>query len=408
MPQATVAVQAKRLPLKPNSFIPNPDTMKTRLSLLLGLGMLLVSFASCVKDQVDIQSYTEEEYAVLSQYLDLPREVVNYANPELPPHLRSSGFGGTTITNHGATLGRVLFYDTHLSADNSRSCASCHHQDKAMADARALSEGVNGNKTDRNALAIGNVRFYYFDRGFFWDERASSVEEQVRQTVSNHKEMGVDFDLLPQKLEGLPYYEILFKKAFGDSQITSDRIASALAQYVRSIISGHSKLDYAIEHDLGNNFWRIEQARLPSLTTLEQRGKDLYFAHCSSCHGNIIFLGLATANNGLDIEYADKGVGALTGNPSQFGLFKVPFLRNIALTAPYMHDGRFQTLEEVVEHYNSGIQPHPNLSPQLRNADGTPKRLNLSDEDKQALVAFLETLTDDSFLTDPAYADPFK
>lgn len=383
--------------------------MKTRFFLLFGASLIaLVTFSSCLKDEVDVQSYTEEEWTVLSQYLDLPRQVTDYASPELPPHLRSSGFGGTTITNHGATLGRVLFYDKHLSADNSIACASCHHQDNAMADRRALSDGVNGNKTDRNALAIGNVRFYYFDRGFFWDERASSVEEQVRMTVSNHKEMGVDFDLLPQKLEGLPYYEILFKKAFGSPQITSDRIAKALAQYVRSIVSGHSKLDYAIEQDLGHDFWNIEHAQLPSLTSLERRGKDLYFEHCSNCHGNIIFLGQPTANNGLELEYQDKGVGALTGNPSDEGVFKVPFLRNIALTAPYMHDGRFQTLEEVVEHYNSGIQPHPNLHPFLKNPDGTPKRLNLSDEDKQALVAFLETLTDDSFLTNPAYANPFK
>ncbi len=381
--------------------------MNSRLNLMASL-FLLITLSACLKDNVQLKSYTQDELSVLRQYLDLPEEVYNYAQPQLPEHMQNGGFGGTTITNHGATLGRVLFYDMHLSADNTRACASCHVQAHAMADVSARSEGVNGNQTDRNALAIGNVRFYYFDRGFFWDERASSVEEQIRMTISNHKEMGVDFELLAQKLEALPYYPILFEKAFGSSQITSERIADALAQYVRSIVSGHSKLDYAIEQDLASKWWELESADLPSLTSQENRGKQLFMQHCSSCHGNLLFLGKPIANNGLDIEYTDQGVGALTGNPSQFGLFKVPFLRNIALTAPYMHDGRFQTLEEVVEHYNSGIQPHPNLDPILKRADGTPKQFNLSEEDKQALVAFLYTLTDDSFLKDPAFANPFK
>lgn len=373
------------------------------LPLLAGLAL-----SSCVKDTVSIQSYTAEEYAILSRHLDLPRQVFEYAQPDLPPHMRGAGFGGSTITNHGATLGRVLFYDTRLSADNHVSCTSCHRQQQAMADTRALSQGVNGNTTDRNALAIGNVRFYYFDRGFFWDERASTVEEQVRMTLANHKEMGIDIEALPQKLAQTPYYEILFEKAFGDSQITSQRIALALAQYVRSIITARSKFDYAVQQDLGDNWWNLEQAHMPSFTSVEQRGKDLYFQHCSSCHGSILFLGLPTANNGLELEYQDKGIGALTGNSADEGVFKVPFLRNIALTAPYMHDGRFQTLEEVIEHYNSGIQPHPNLHTSLKNPDGSPRRLHLSESDKEALVAFLHTLTDEQFLSDPAYADPFK
>ncbi len=384
--------------------------MYTHLSRFFSLLLVLagLSLSSCIKDAISVQSYTAKEYAILSRYLDLPREVFNYAQPELPPHMVGGGFGSSTITNHGATLGRVLFYDTRLSADNTVSCASCHQQQHAMADTRALSEGVNDNATDRNALALGNVRFYYFDRGFFWDERASSVEEQVYMTIANHKEMGAELELLPQKLEGLPYYEILFDKAFGDSHITTQRIVLALAQYVRSIITGRSKFDYAIQQDLGNKWWNLSETNLPSLTSIEQRGKDLYFQHCSGCHGSILFLGLPTANNGLDIEYQDKGVGALTGNPADEGLFKVPFLRNIALTAPYMHDGRFQTLEEVVEHYNSGIQPHPNLHFSLKNPDGSPKRLHLSESDKEALVAFLHTLTDEQFLSEPAYADPFK
>ncbi len=383
--------------------------MKSKLSFLFSALIFTALFilASCTKDQYDsvVRSYTKEEFSVITKNLDLPEGTYEYKNPELPAHFASSGFLGSSVSNHGATLGRVLFYDTRLSANNTKSCASCHAQDLAFADDRALSEGFEGGDTDRNSLALGNVRFYYHDRGFFWDERANSVEDQVRQTVSNHVEMGMDLNLLPSKLEGVDYYEVLFDKAFGSRDITFDRIANALSQFVRSLVSSNSDFDKAMVAD--NRTWNID-GNFSTYTAEENLGKQLYNQHCQNCHGNIIFLGVSTDNNGLDLEYADNGIGDLTGNSSKNGDFKVPFLRNIALTGPYMHDGRFQTLEEVVEHYNSGIKDHPNLSNRLKAPDGSPMRLNLTQSEKDALVAFMHTLTDEDFLNDEKYKDPFK
>ncbi|MCR9289700.1 MAG: c-type cytochrome [Bacteroidetes bacterium] len=382
--------------------------MKVKFTFLVSVVAFFTLFlVSCTQDNADtiVKSYTPEELSVISNSLDLPSGTFEYKNPELPAHFTSGGFLGSSVTNHGATLGRVLFYDTRLSANETKSCASCHNQNTGFADARALSEGFEGGDTKRNTLALGNVRFYYQDRGFFWDERASSVEEQVRQTVSNHIEMGMDLDLLPNKFEGIDYYEILFEKAYGTKLITTDRITNALSQFVRSVISSNSTFDQAMIAD--NKTWDVE-GDLSKYTAQENLGKQLYFANCSSCHGNIVFLGRSSANNGLDLEYTDNGIGDLTGQASKNGLFKVPFLRNIEVTGPYMHDGRFETLEEVIDHYSNGIQAHENLAPQLKTPEGTPMKMNFSEEEKAALIAFLYTLTDESLSSDEKYADPFK
>lgn len=375
----------------------------TTLSMVF-LAAIMISVSSCSKDVVDsqVKSYTDAEYAVLSEYLDLPRETVDYKNPELPDHLAGGGFVGNTISNHGATLGRVLFHDNRLSANNTVNCASCHKQEDAFSDTRAFSLGFEGEESLRNSLALGNVRFYYHDRGFFWDDRAQSVEEQVRQTVSNHLEMGMDFDALPAKLKQAEFYPILFKRAYGDDDITSDRIANALAQYVRSVLSFEAPFD-AAAIQTGGSAWNLINDDMVGLSAKENDGRAVYAQNCSSCHGNVIFLGKATANNGLNQEYTDKGIGALTGNPSQNGVFKVPHLRNIGLTAPYMHDGRFGTLDEVIEHYSNGIQAHPNLDFELP-AGG----FNFTAQEKEDLKAFLGTLTDMEFTTKAKYKTPFK
>lgn len=383
--------------------------MKSKLSFLFSalIFSTLLILASCTKDNVDsvVRSYTPDEYKVLSNSLNLPEGTFEYKNPELPDHMRSGGLSASTVSNHGATLGRVLFYDARLSANDTKSCASCHDQQLGFAEDRALSEGFDGGETRRNSLALGNVRFYYQDRGFFWDERAVSVEDQVRQTVTNHIEMGMDLTILPEKLEGEDYYDILFQKAFGSSEVTFDRIANALSQFVRSVISSNSAFDRAMVAD--GITWNIDPD-FTQFTAKENQGKHIYNENCSTCHGNVVFLGVAADNNGLDMEYADNGIGELTGNSFRNGHFKVPFLRNIALTGPYMHDGRFETLEEVIEHYSSGIKDHPNLSNRLKASDGSPKHLNLSQDDKDALIAFLHTLTDEDFMTNEAFTDPFK
>ena len=369
----------------------------------LGLALVLI-FTACTKDNVSsvVKSYTDEEYAVLSKALDLPIETANYKNPELPSHLAGASFVGNTVSNHGATLGRVIFHDTRLSAANTKSCASCHAQENAFSDTRALSIGHEGDETARNSIALGNVRFYYHDRGFFWDERALTVEEQVRQTVANPHEMGMELEDVAKILDDEEYYRILFKKAYGDSNITADRIANALAQYVRSVLSFRAPFDEAVTKT-GGNSWDILNRTLVSLSNQENNGRAIYAGNCSSCHGNIVFLGRSIANNGLDLEYEDQGVGDRTYQASDNGVFKVPHLRNIELTAPYMHDGRFNTLEEVVEHYSSGIQAHPNLAAELP-AGG----FDFSETEKEDLIAFLKTLTDTEFTTDVKYANPFK
>jgi cytochrome c peroxidase len=212
--------------------------------------------------------------------------------------------------------------------------------------------------------------------------------------------MGMTLDVLNQKASAEPYYQELFTAAFGDAEISSDRISRALSQFVRSIVSTDSKYDRGVPVNFTN------------FTMEENRGRQIYqgAGGCASCHGSDNFVpGNAIFNNGLENPYIDKGLGGVTGRAADEGLFKVPSLRNIELTAPYMHDGRFASLEQVVEFYNSQVVAHPNLSAQLRvPPTAAPRRLNLSNSDKAALVAFLKTLTDRSITIDPKFSDPFR
>jgi len=371
--------------------------------LFLGLSFLVTS---CVKDEGDTtsQTYTDEDYQVVSAKLNLPNETIEYLNVDLPEHMRSSGFSiaGGTIENHGATLGRVLFYETRLSKNNAVSCASCHAQANGFADPVAFSKGFDDEDTKRNTLALGNVRFYYHDRGFMWDERAESVEDQTRQTVTDHIEMGMDnWSEVVNKLRNEAFYDILFKKAYGSAEITEARLQKALSMFVRSIISKGSKFDNAMVLSDRTNL--NGNVQLEGYTESENAGLRLYMNSCRSCHGNILFLGQSSANNGLDINYEDKGIGALTNNSQQNGVFKVPFMRNIAMTAPYMHDGRFETLEEVIEHYSTGIKAHNNLDAKLPVSG-----FNFTATEKENLLDFLYTLSDHEMAEEERYSDPFK
>jgi len=212
--------------------------------------------------------------------------------------------------------------------------------------------------------------------------------------------MGMTLDALTARLAEESYYSNLFTGAFGSPEVTPDRISRALAQFVRSIISVGSRYDAGVTNEFAN------------FTPRENQGRQIFFGPaggCAACHGTDNFVpGPALNNNGLEFPYGDLGVGGITGRPQDNGKFKVPSLRNVALTGPYMHDGRFATLEEVVEFYNAGVVDNPNLSPPLRNPDGTVRRLNLTQQQKDALVAFLRTLTDASLATDPKWSDPFN
>jgi len=366
--------------------------------------------------------------------LNLPTTYYNYANIELPDHLTSGGNGVTAATNFdntpddnpitdaGATLGRVLFYDTVLSANNTTSCASCHNQADGFSDSNVLSEGFDGGETRRHSMGIANARFYTTGK-FFWDERADSLEEQVLMPIQDEVEMGLTLEELIENVSAQDYYPELFDDAFGSEEITTDRIARAMAQFVRSIVVTQSRYDIARaevdDHD--DDF--------PAFTDLENEGKDLFFQNrrltngertsCADCHASEAFIGVATGpdgdegpvlatNNGLDEESTDDlGVGETTGRNGDIGKFKTPSLVNIAVTAPYMHDGRFATLEDVIDHYSDGIQNHDNLDPSLRD-DGEAGQWDFSNNEKAALLAFLETLTDEELLTDEKYSDPFQ
>lgn len=349
--------------------------------------------------------------ATVAQTLSLPTTPYEYANPVLPAHLQTQLIRAqdseplnNRVTNAGATLGRVLFYDKRLSANQTISCSSCHQAEHGFSDPARFSTGFEGGLTGRNSMGLTSARFY-LRRSFFWDERSATLEVQTLEPIQNHVEMGMTLDVLNQKVAAQPYYAELFTAAFGNATVTSERISRALSQFVRSIVSGNSKYDVGVPIGFSN------------FTQQENRGRQIFTTNtggCATCHGSDNFVpGNGIFNNGLELNYSDKGVGEVTGLDANEGLFKVGTLRNIELTAPYMHDGRFATLEQVVEFYNSGVVAHRNLSTQLRNPPGAPgagqpRRLNLTNADKAALVAFLKTLTDRSVTTDVKFSDPFR
>ena len=296
-------------------------------------------------------------------------------------------------TDAGAALGRVLFYDTRLSANDHMSCASCHKQRFSFADTVRFSRGIDGTPTARHVMALANARFYVYGR-FFRDERAATLEQQVLMPIRDPHEMALPIDALIGKLRRTPYYPPLFQAAFGTRDIDSVRVARALAQFVRSLITFHAPFDSVFR---GNG-----PPNLALLSTPEVLGKQLFDgrAGCSRCHRTNAF-DLDRANNiGLDSIPADTGAGG--------GKFKTAALRNVAIRPPYMHDGRFRTLREVIDFYDHGIQETRALDPRLRGADGKPQRLHLTAAERDALIAFLASLTDEAFLSDDRFADPFE
>jgi cytochrome c peroxidase len=370
--------------------------------------------------------------------LNLPDTPYNYAQIELPAHYTQNDFPAqmqfqyaaitadntpatNPVTDTGATLGRVLFYDIKLSANGTVACASCHVQEHGFSDAKTLSIGFDGSQTRRHSMSLINARFYPNGR-FFWDERADSLEEQVLMPFQDPKEMGLELSELEAIVRQQDYYPRLFEQAFGDSAVSSERIADALAQFVRAMVSTTSLYDRAraeVTSPLDN---------FPAFTSQENQGKALFYQGkqaqtgeqigCAGCHSSEAFTGPVPSGplgdspatvNGLDSDTTeDAGLFERTGNPLDSGRFKSPSLRNIAVTGPYMHDGRFATLEQVIDHYSSGIQAHPNLLPPLSGADGQVNQFNFNEEEKAALLAFLHTLTDEVMLNDVKFSNPFR
>lgn len=396
--------------------------------IILGTASIVAIMMACQK--------TPTGLAALNQKAPkLPAELAKYDEGVLPSGQKLNnrnifvdptalpGFApqnGLVVDNAVATLGRVLFYDRNLSLNNTVACATCHHQEAAFADGAAVSRGFEGRLTHRSSMAFVNP---ITQKQLFWDSRSTSLVDLSLRPVQNHIEMGMEnTSVLVSKLKKVDFYPELFNKAFGNSEITEAKIANAIAQFVGSITTSDSKFDKV--KTPGSSI---------AFTSMEEMGHNVFQENCSSCHnissrinptndgpsdayggggdnfnnggfnnnngGTVNKSTNGTTNIGLDLVYADNGSG--NGN------FKIPSLRNIALTAPYMHDGRFKNLDEVINHYVNGIKPHKNLDEKLRTVNGK-KPIDLDEVEKQALKAFLNTLTDEKMIKDPKFSDPFK
>lgn len=310
---------------------------------------------------------------------------------------------GNRTTDAGATLGRVLFYDRRLSITNTVACASCHEQSRGFASSRRFDTGVLGIPLGRNAMALANVR-YSSQRAWFSDMRVQGdLRDLIFEPIENHDELGMSLYSVDAKLGSTTFYPALFAAAFGSPDITRERIAAALAQFLQALISYQSK------SDLANNPMTNDPPDPEAVfDAVEMRGLEIYNARCAHCHELRTNINVWQANNGLDAIPTDPGTLNLAlRRDGSVGVFRAASLRNIAVSGPYMHDGRFSALRDVINHYDHGIQEGPHLDPTLRDVFGAPIRLNLSEEDKDALEAFLNSLTDHAFLGDPKFSNPF-
>jgi cytochrome c peroxidase len=308
-------------------------------------------------------------------------------------------------TKQGVYLGRLLFYEKKLSANNIISCATCHQQQKAFTDGKVLSEGVDHVQANRNSMSLANL---LWTRKFFWDGRAASLESQAVFPLSNPHEMGQPLEVSVKKLSETANYPALFKLVYGDETITADRIVKALSQFERTLISANSHYDQYLRNAYQPT--RQELRGLELFTNGPDPEKGIRGANCAHCHGGVKNYMELFHNNGLDSIPKDAGIETISGLAADRGRFKAPTLRNIALTAPYMHDGRFKTLGEVVDHYNEHVKESASLSSFLRGEsnDIGGKNLNLKPEEKKDLIAFLNMLTDSTFINDPRFSDPHQ
>ncbi len=291
-------------------------------------------------------------------------------------------------------LGRLLFHETALSRDGTIACASCHDQAAALSDPRRFSLGVAGGIGDRNAMPLFNLAW---KREFFWDGRAPSLRAQALMPIEDHREMDESVDNVVKKLSQMEAYPAAFERAFGSPEITKEKLGLALENFLLTLTSHDSKFDRS-------------QRGLEKLSAEEQHGFELFMTEreprmgslggdCFHCHGGALFTDHQFRNNGLSISEADLGRAKVTKVGIDRGAFATPSLRNIALTAPYMHDGRFTTLEEVLEHYSVGVERTDTLDPNLaKHPNGG---LHLTADDKKAIIAFLKTLTDRRFEITP-------
>lgn len=380
---------------------PYNRTMRTLLGILAATGVL--AFAAFAQPP---QSFDQD---------GLPKPDLTqsyaYTNQNLPDHYLTPEVkqldntpSDNPVTDAGATLGRVLFYDRRLSANNTKSCASCHIQKHNFADPERRSTGFDGLRTGLHAMSLTNIR-YYESGHVFWTERDRSLERQAIRPILDPVELGTDsIPVLATKLNWTSYYPKLFQAAFGTPEITSDRIAKAISQFERSLISTNAKFDRAIASAQPENVLTEQELLGFALfggapkEMLERVNLDhIETMGCNECHAAPTFaLVGGKTNNGLN---------------GGRGQFKVPSLRNVEVSAPYMHDGRFTDLIQVTDHYMDSIRSGPDLDDRLRvgnSPDGDVERFRRTATEQAALIAFLKTLTDEEFLTSPKFADPFN
>lgn len=352
--------------------------------LVIGTSLIL---ESCKKDSnADDAGFSNPAYTI--EHGTLPPPTIPGDNP---------------LTAEGVALGRMLFYEKAMSGDGTQSCADCHRQEHAFSDTAQFSTGIAGMFGKRQAMAVFNM--LWNSNEFFWDGRAHLLRNQALLPIQDPLEMNESLENVVAKLSAMNLYTDQFNKAFGSTEINPEKISLALEQFMNSIVSNRSKYDKYLAGET-------------QLTPEEERGRKLYFAEynptfpnitgadCAHCHGGANFENDRYMNNGLDSAgfIQDMGREKVSGNPMDRGKFKVPSLRNIAITPPYMHDGRFATLEEVIDHYNEGIHPSPSLDPALQSTMATG--LMLDAQEKADLIAFLKTLTDDELVNDARYSNP--
>lgn len=366
------------------------------------IGLLTLGFSSCEKDPNDPVHKTPSVYKPTQVDPTTIFPGGKFGMPSLP--------SDNPFTEEGIMLGRMLFYDPILSFDSSVACGSCHRQENGFAESKKLSSGINGLQVARNASPLFNLAY---SRKFFWDARQNTLRELVFEPIQAHNEMAMTLPLLAKRLARTDRYIEYFDKAFGSKPNVFD-MSKAMEQFLLTLVSKDSRF---------NGFF---PGKFSMLSESEKRGALLYNglvdfdavtglttgADCFHCHGGALAqqnnpdMG-GIANNGLDGNFSDKGFGAITGNPADRGLFKTPSLLNIAVTGPYMHDGRFATLDEVIDHYSDNVNYlSPTISPMMA-AHGN-RQLKLTAQQKADLKAFLLTMTDNTFLTNPAYGNPFK
>jgi len=363
---------------------------RSKVYIIVSLGVLFSAyFLACKKDPV------YQNYQTTPVKLERPQ----FFLPFLP-------VDNNELTEEGIELGRFLFYDPILSEDGSQSCASCHNQIYAFTDKLTTSVGIKGIAGSRNSMSLFNLNWH--DKGFFWDGRAATLRQQILMPIEDPIEMASTVTGALERINAKPFYNELFYKAFGKQKATADELAKAIEQFMLTLISSNSRFDKGRRGELA-----LTQDELDGLTftqaendpSVGARGGDCF--HCHGTNGEL-FTDNAFKNNGLDQVLTDKGRYNVTGLEKDKGLFKTPTLRNLSFTGPYMHDGRFATIEEVLDHYGEHvILNSPNIDANMNKARSIGQ-IKFTNEEKRIMLAFLRSLDDHEFISNPAFSDPFK